>query len=217
MNKNKIIQSIARHVRSKLEGEGTGHDWWHIERVWKSSKQIARKEKADMFVVELGALLHDLYDWKFHGHDYKKSAKAIERLLLANAVEQSVINHVNHIVAEISYKGAKVKNKIKTLEGKIVQDADRLDALGAIGIARAFAYGGHKNRPLYDPSAKAVLHKTFAQYRKGSASTIQHFYEKLLLLKNKMNTKTGKTLAAKRHKFIEGYLAQFYKEWGGKA
>jgi uncharacterized protein len=215
---NKYIKKTEDYVKSVLEKDGSGHDWYHIDRVRKIAKEIAKKEKVDPLVVELGALLHDIADWKFNSGNLKKGAVVSEKWLKGLGLDQKRIEQVSHIVENVSYKGAKVKNTIKSLEGKIVQDADRLDAMGAIGIARAFAYGGHKGRPMYDPKAKLVqLHKTFGEYKKGSASSIHHFYEKLLLIKDMMNTKTGKKLAARRHKLMLDYLKQFHAEWNSKA
>lgn len=214
-DKEEIIKKTAAFIKSKLENEATGHDWWHVQRVWKIAKKIGLKEKADIFIVQLAALLHDIADWKFNS-DLNQGAREAEIWLKKMTVEPDIIKKVSHIVNNISFKGAKVKNKIKSTEGKIVQDADRLDAIGAIGIARAFAYGGYKNRSLYDPRAKIVLHGSFKAYRKGSASTIHHFYEKLLLLKDQMNTKTGSNMALQRHKFTLYYLKNFYSEWHGK-
>jgi uncharacterized protein len=168
-------------------------------------------------VVELSALLHDIADWKFHNGDDSIGPKVAEQFLTANHVERRVIDPVIEIIASISYKGAGVPTPMKTLEGKVVQDADRLDAIGALGIARTFAYGGHKNRLIYHPEEKPVLHQSFEDYKKNQGHTINHFYEKLLLLKDRMNTASGKRLAEARHQFMQTYLDQFYKEWDGNA
>ena len=212
-----IIDKTCRFVEEKLAGEGSGHDWWHIYRVWNLAKHIAGQEGANLMVVELAALLHDIADWKFHDGDENKGPQMAEQFLAANHVERRVIDPVIEIVASISYKGAGVPTPMKTLEGKVVQDADRLDAIGALGIARTFAYGGYKNRLIYHPEEKPVLHQSFEDYKKNQGHTINHFYEKLLLLKDRMNTASGKRLAEARHQFMQTYLDQFYKEWDGNA
>lgn len=215
MNDTDVITQIAFEVREKLEGEGSGHDWWHIYRVWKMAEHIGRDEKADMLIVSLAALLHDIADWKFHDGDDTVGPRVAGEILAKHGVSKEIIDHVGQIILEGSFKGAGVKTAPSTLEGKVVQDADRLDAIGAIGIARTFAYGGHKGRLLYDPNSKPVAHETKEQYFKSTGSTINHFYEKLLLLKNLMNTQSAKTLAEGRHRFMEEYLDTFYKEWEG--
>lgn len=211
-----IVQTIADEVRRKLEGEGSGHDWWHVCRVWNMAKHIGADENADLFVAELAALLHDIADWKFHNGDESVGPKIARQMLEAHAVSDEVINHVCEIIGTMSFKGAGVITEMKTLEGKVVQDADRLDAIGAMGIARTFAYGGHTNRAMYDPDQKPSLHQSKEAYFKNNSPTINHFYEKLLLLKDRMNTKTAKSLAEGRHKFMEVYLEQFYQEWDGR-
>jgi uncharacterized protein len=216
MNKSAILKATKKHVRKTLEGEGSGHDWWHIYRVWMMSKRLAKGEKADMFVVELAALLHDIADWKFNKGRFDIGPKIARAWLEKLKVDEAAIAHVCEIVKNISFKGAGVKNLINTKEGMVVQDADRLDAMGAIGIARAFAYGGYAGRTMYDPEIKSVKHRSFAAYKNAKSGTINHFYEKLLLLKDRMNTKTAKKIAAARHKFMEQYLDHFYKEWEGK-
>lgn len=213
---NKIIDKTAKYVESKLSGEGSGHDWWHVYRVWKNAIHIGKGEKADMFIVELAALLHDIADWKFTGGDETVGPKLAREWLEKLNVDEKIITHVCEIIENISFKGAGVKNKIKTLEGRVVQDADRLDAIGAMGIARCFAYGGHKGREIHNPNIKPILHGTSEEYKKSSSPSINHFYEKLLLLKDLMNTKTGKQIAQARHKYMEEYLKQFYAEWEGR-
>ena len=210
------IQKVADEVKAKLEGEGSGHDWWHIVRVWNMAKHIGASEGADTFVVELAALLHDIADWKFHGGDDTVGPKVARQILEKHSVPTEVINKVCVIIMGMSFKGAGVKTEMPTLEGKVVQDSDRLDAIGAIGIARTFAYGGHKNRPMYDPNEKPSLHQSKEEYFNSESPTINHFYEKLLLLKDKMNTKTAKSLAEDRHQFMEEYLDRFFQEWDGK-
>ena len=212
-----IIDKTCKFVEDKLSGDGSGHDWWHIFRVWTLAKKIAVEEKAQVEIVELGALLHDIADWKFHDGD-DSIGPAIAREFLNNQnVEPNVSDSVVEIISTVSYKGAGVATPMKTLEGKIVQDADRLDAIGALGIARTFAYGGYKNRLIYHPDEKPVLHESYEDYKKNEGHTINHFYEKLLLLKERMNTNTGKRIAEGRHKFMQSFLDQFYKEWDGFA
>ncbi len=212
-----IIDKTCQFVEQKLTGDGSGHDWWHIYRVWNLAKNIAEQEEANLLIVELSALLHDIADWKFHNGDDTKGPQMAEQFLIKNQVEHEVIDPVVEIVATISYKGAGVATPMKTLEGEVVQDADRLDAIGAMGIARAFAYGGNKNRLMYHPDEKPVMHQSFADYKKGEGHTINHFYEKLLLLKDRMNTASAKRMAEGRHQFMQTYLNQFYEEWDGKA
>lgn len=216
MNKKQVIKNTEKFVKDKMFGESTGHDWWHIYRVWKNAIQIGKKEKADMFIVELGALLHDIADFKFSNGDDKAGGRETRKWLEFQKVDEETIKHVCDIVDNVSFKGAGVKSKIKTKEGMIVQDADRLDALGAIGIARTFAYGGSKGREIYNPETKVIKHKSFKEYKNANSSGINHFYEKLLLLKDLMNTKTGKKMAENRHKFLQEYLKRFLKEWNGK-
>jgi len=212
-----IINKTCRFVEEKLAGDSSGHDWWHIYRVWNLAKNIAEQEGANLLIVELSALLHDIADWKFHDGDDSKGPKLAEQFLLENQVERGVIAPVIEIVASISYKGAGVATPMRTLEGKVVQDADRLDAIGAMGIARTFAYGGHKNRLIYHPDEKPVMHQSFEDYKKNTGHTINHFYEKLLLLKDRMNTASARRIAEGRHEFMQMYLNQFYEEWDGKA
>ena len=212
-----IIDKTCKFVEDKLSGDGSGHDWWHIFRVWTLAKKIAVEEKAQVEIVELGALLHDIADWKFHDGD-DSIGPAIAREFLNNQnVEPNVSDSVVEIISTVSYKGAGVATPMKTLEGKIVQDADRLDAIGALGIARTFAYGGYKNRLIYHPDEKPVLHENYEDYKKNEGHTINHFYENLLLLKERMNTNTGKRIAEGRHKFMQSFLDQFYREWDGIA
>ena len=216
MNQEVIINQTKEDVRKKLEGESSGHDWWHINRVWKNALYIGREEKADLYVVQLSALLHDIADWKFHDGDDSIGPKLAGEWLEKMQVDESITSHVCQIIKDISFKGAGVKSQIKTLEGMVVQDADRLDAIGAIGIARAFAYGGYKGREFYNPDIKPKRHESFEQYRNDKGTTINHFYEKLLLLKDLMNTKTAKKIAEGRHVYMEQYLARFFKEWNGE-
>lgn len=211
-----IVQKTAEMVKHKFLGEGSGHDRWHIERVRKNALHIRESEGGERIVVELGALLHDIADRKFHGGDEYAGGRASQEWLASLGVEKDLIEQVVHIVDHISYKGAGVANTITSQEGYIVQDADRLDALGAIGIARTFAYGGAQHRILRDPTQQPVLHASAEAYKSSTGSTIDHFYEKLLLLKDRMNTQTGKQLAQERHQFMEQYLEQFFAEWQGE-
>ena len=213
-----IIKKTEKFIKNKLYGEGSGHDWWHTYRVWQIVKKIGKEEGVDLFVVQLAALLHDVADWKFQdGGDDSVGAIIAKEWLEKFNVNPKTISHICKIIVEISFKGAGVKDKVSSIEGKVVQDADRLDAIGAIGIARCFAYGGSKKRQIYDPTVKLKIHKSFKQYKKGDSPSINHFYEKLLSLKDRMNTKTGKRIAERKHKFMEQYLDRFFKEWEGKA
>ena len=215
MTQEDILQKTAEYIKQEFSDDSSGHDWWHIYRVWKNAMTICEHEQADAFIVQLAALLHDLDDWKFYdsGHETPLRAKA---WLDSFNLDSSITDAVCRIITHISYKGAGVENKMDSLEGFIVQDADRLDAIGAIGIARAFAYGGFKNRPLYDPDSPPQLHATFEQYKNSNSATINHFYEKLLLLKDMMNTNTAKRIAEQRHEVMLQYLSQFMNELEGK-
>ena len=210
-----VIQHIVDDVKRRFDGESTGHDWWHIYRVWQMAKRIGAEEHADSFVVELAALLHDIADWKFHDGDETAGSREARKILAGYGVDEAAINHVCDIIDNVSFKGAGVPANQKTIEGKVVQDSDRLDAIGAIGIARAFAYGGKKERSLHDPAHAPAEHSTKEAYFNNRSTTLNHFYEKLLLLKDRMNTETGKKIAGGRHSFMERYLEQFYAEWGG--
>jgi uncharacterized protein len=214
MNKRQLIKKTEEYVKKTMLGESTGHDWWHVYRVLKTARLIAKKEKADMFIVELAALLHDLDDWKFCKNNSDEPIKAIE-WLEKNKVPEKDASHIIGIIKNMSFKGGTVKAIIATIEGKAIQDADRLDALGAIGIARTFATGSRLGREIYNPSIRPIKYQNFTQMKKSKSTSINHFYEKNLLLKDLMNTKTGKKIAKKRHHFMEEYLAEFYKEWDG--
>jgi uncharacterized protein len=203
------------HVRDLLGADNTGHDWWHIDRVRRLALAIGEQEGADPLVVELAALLHDIADWKFHGGDEKLGPRRAAEWLASLAVDRATIDHVAQIVADISFKGAGVKTPMHSLEGQVVQDADRLDAIGAVGIARAIAYGGHAGQPIYDPDIAHTLHESFAAYKQGSGSTINHFHEKLLLLKDRMHTATARRMADERHQFMQQFLDRFQAEWDG--
>ncbi len=213
MDNEKIIRQTAKFVQNKLQGESSGHDWWHVYRVWKNSIHISRRENTDQFVIQLAALLHDIADWKFHGGNENIGPEVAREWLEKLNVEEDIISQVVEIVKDISFKGAGVKTPMKTIEGMVVQDADRLDAMGAIGIGRTFAYGGYKGCEMYNPSIKPVMHESFEQYKNSKGPTVNHFYEKLLLLKDLMNTETAKEIAEDRHKFMEQFLDQFFKEW----
>jgi uncharacterized protein len=216
MKKSEVIKNATKFVKNRLNKESSGHDWWHVYRVWKMAKNIGQKEEADMFVVELAALLHDIADYKMHDGDDSVGPRIAREWLIKQSVDAKIINHVCKIIKDASFKGAKVKAEINTIEGKIVQDADRLDALGAIGIGRTFAFGGAKGREMYNPEIKPKMHKSFDQYKKSNSPTINHFYEKLLLLKDLMNTESGKKIARKRHIVMEKFLKDFFNEWEGK-
>jgi len=213
---NIITQTIA-FVKETLQHAEGGHDWFHIERVCKNALLIAKEEDVDEFVMSLGALLHDIADAKFHDGDETVGPKVARTFLESVAVAERDIVHVENIILNISFKGGNFEQQFRSPELDVIQDADRLDAIGAIGIARCFNYGGFKNRKLYDPAIKPNLNMTKAEYKKSTAPTINHFYEKLFLLKDKMNTATGKKIAEQRHAFMEQFLDQFYAEWNGFA
>ena len=212
---SKAIQEIAEKVNKVFEGEGTGHDWWHIERVRNLAMKIAQKEDVDLVVVELGALLHDLADHKLHGGNVEAGIAKGKKWLEEGGFSEQVTTKVLDIMKHISYKGSEVADYPLSRAGEVVRDADRLDAIGAIGIARTFAYGGNRNRLIYDPKVRPEEHHSFEKYKSSNAPTINHFYEKLLLLKDRMHTETGRNLAAARHRYMEQFLKQFYKEWEG--
>lgn len=212
MNTTLKIDKTISFVKDKLYGEGSGHDWFHIERVYKTSLYLADKENANIFVVSLAALLHDIDDWKF-SKDNTTNTTNIEAFLYSIDVDKKTIATVCSIIKTLSFKGGVVDSTQTTIEGKIVQDADRLDAIGAIGIARTFAYGGNKNRLMYDPSISPKTFNLLSDVKDSENHTINHFYEKLLKLKDLMNTKSGKELALERHDFMEKFLEQFYSEW----
>lgn len=207
-----MTNQIAKSVEELSKNDSSGHDWWHIYRVVNLAKHIGEKEGVDLHLVETAALLHDLDDWKLSSSN-QEGLPIARSLLLENGASKDFIERVLAIINEVSFKGAGVETKPSSIEAMVVQDADRLDAIGAIGIARTFAYGGHKNQPLHNPNLKPNLHKDFEEYKKTRTSTINHFYEKLLLLKDRLNTTTAKQLAVKRHQFMEQFLEQFYTEW----
>ena len=217
MSETNLIEKTKTFVKKELADAEGGHDWFHIERVYKNALLIAKTENVNLQVVQLAALLHDIADSKFHNGDETVGPQKAREFLFGQNVSSEVIEHVVSIIANMSFsKSLGEKKLFISPELEVVQDADRLDAIGAIGIARAFNYGGFKNRPLFNPSIKPNLHMNKAEYKASTAPTINHFYEKLLLLKNKMNTKTGKKLAQNRHDFMNHYLEQFYAEWNGE-
>lgn len=210
------IEKTIDFVKKELRNAEAGHDWWHIERVWKTAKNLAKEENVDLDVVEFAALLHDIADAKFHDGDEEIGPQKAGEFLKSIAISQEIIHHVQQIIRNMSFKSSLGDIHFSSPEMLVVQDADRLDAIGAIGIARAFTYGGFKNRELYNPKIKPELNLSKEAYKKSTAPTINHFYEKLLLLKEKMNTASGKKMAAQRHLFMVQYLKQFYAEWNGE-
>ncbi len=208
-------QKTATFVQQTLQNAESGHDWWHVLRVWNNAKLIAQTEKADLLIVELAALLHDIADSKFHNGDEEIGPKTAGDFLRSLEVDAKIIEHVQQIIRHMSFKASFDEAKFSSEEMKVVQDADRLDAIGAIGIARAFTYGGFKNREMFNPKIEPDFNLTKEAYKNSTAPTINHFYEKLLLLKDLMNTETAKKIAAKRHAFMELYLEQFAAEWNG--
>lgn len=213
LEEQNIVDACAIYVKKELENGEKGHDWWHIQRVWHTAGLIAVSEPSDRFVVELAALLHDIADSKFHGGDEEIGPGKAESFLKSMNVQPFIIEHVVNIIRHISFKGGNHLAGFNSSELQVVQDADRLDAMGAIGIARAFHYGGFKNRLLYHPDIQPNMNMTKDEYKKSDAPTINHFYEKLLLLKDRMNTPTGKSLAERRHSFMEQFLTEFHNEW----
>lgn len=211
-----IINNTILFVKNQLTHAEGGHDWFHIERVYKNALLIAEEEECDLTVVKLAALLHDIADSKFHGGDETVGPKTARTFLESQNVSEDIILHVIAIIENISFKGGNFEKKFNSKELEIVQDADRLDAIGAIGIARTFNYGGFKNRPLYNPNIQPNLNMSKEEYKNSESPTLNHFYEKLLLLKDKMNTETGKKIAQKRHDFMVTFLSQFYAEWDGQ-
>jgi uncharacterized protein len=208
-----IVKTILEHVKNQFESDTTGHDWFHIERVYKMACHLQAKEGGDLEIIQLAALLHDISDHKMNGGKLNEGGNVALQLLLENGYEEKKAKIVANIVDGVSFKGALVKDLQISIEGKIVQDADRLDAIGAMGIARAFAYGGSKNRPIYEPSVLPELHDDFKKYATAKSHTINHFYEKLLLLKDRLHTKTAQVIGLKRHQIMEAFLVQFYDEW----
>ncbi|MDG1476559.1 MAG: HD domain-containing protein [Vicingaceae bacterium] len=212
---SELINNTIQFVQLELKDAEGGHDWFHIERVWRNAKLIAKSEDVDIEIVEIAALLHDIADSKFNNGDEKIGPKKALNFLIDQDADYRVIDHVLAIIENVSFKGGNEVRTFNSTELDVVQDADRLDAIGAIGIARTFNYGGFKNRAIYDPEIKPDLNMTKEQYKSSTAPTVNHFYEKLLLLKDTMNTATGKKIAENRHQFMEQYLEQFYNEWQG--
>ena len=210
-----VVARTEGRVRTHLAGDTSGHDWWHVERVRRLALRLAAEEGADPLVVELAALLHDVDDWKASG-DPDASAAHARAWLTSLGLEPALVEHVTAIVAGVSFKGAGVPTPMATLEGRVVQDADRLDALGAIGIARAFAWGGSRGRPLHDPGAAPELHASFEAYRASAGGTLNHFHEKLLLLRERMQTASARRIADERHAYMEEYVRRFLREWAGE-
>jgi uncharacterized protein len=210
-----VIANTIAFVKQQLHDAEGGHDWFHIERVYKNALLIAQGETCDLDVVKLGALLHDVADSKFHDGDETVGPKVAREFLESQNVAEETIQHVINIIENISFKGGNFEKKFNSIELEIVQDADRLDAIGAIGVARAFNYGGFKNRALYNPDIQPNLNMSKEEYKKSDSPTVNHFYEKLLLLKDKMNTTSGKKIAEERHVYMEQFLSQFYAEWEG--
>jgi len=208
-----LLAQVEQLVKTKFTDQEGSHDWFHIDRVRKNALYIQQKEGGDALIVELAALLHDYSDHKYNGGDFDAGAKEVQQLLLSLGADWAFALQVAQIVGIVSYKGAGVADQETSLEGKIVRDADRLDAIGAIGIARAFSYGGSKGRALYDAEINPTLHDTKEAYAQDKGHTINHFYEKLLLLKDRMETPTAQQIAAQRHAYMEDFLTQFMQEW----
>ncbi|MBL4747081.1 MAG: HD domain-containing protein [Flavobacteriaceae bacterium] len=216
MTEQDIILKTQQFVQETLIDAEGGHDWFHVLRVWNNAKLIAKSEQVNLFIVELGALLHDIADAKFYDGDETVGPKMAREFLEGLEVRKEDILHVERIITNISYKGGNFKQTFTSAELDVIQDADRLDAIGAIGIARCFNYGGFKNRAMYNPDIAPEMNMTKQEYKKSTAPTINHFYEKLLKLKDKMNTLTGQKIAQERHVYMEGFLSQFYAEWKGE-
>ncbi len=217
MTKNQLIETTIAFVKQELQNAEGGHDWFHTQRVYNNAKLISKSEDVDVTVVSLAALLHDIADSKFHNGDETIGPRKASEFLLKQNVDSIIIEHVTNIIEHMSFKNSfDLNTSFTSKEMEVVQDADRLDAIGAIGIARCFNYGGFKNRALYHPDIAPNLNMTKEEYKSAKAPTINHFYEKLLLLKDQMNTKTGRRIAASRHKYMEDFLDQFYAEWDGE-
>lgn len=211
-----MFEKTIEFVKQKLKNAEGGHDWWHVYRVWKTAQKIGKEENADMLVVNYASLLHDIADSKFHGGDESLGPKLAERHMVELNLDREVIDHVVRIIQNMSFKNSLGQVQFDSLELRVVQDADRLDAIGAVGIARCFNFGGFKNNPIHSPEIPPKLNMTKEEYKKSEGTSVNHFYEKLLLLKDKMNTNSGKKIAEQRHAFIEQYLDQFFNEFEGK-
>lgn len=215
MDRDAAIEKTKKFVKRELSDDFPAHDWWHVYRVWRNAIRIGKDEGVDLFTVQLAALLHDIEDWKFSDEEMTGSEKA-RNWLDGLKVDEKTVSHVCEIIENISFKGAGVRSSMRTEEGKVVQDADRLDAIGAIGIARCFAYGGSRGRQIHDPEEKPGDHESFEDYKNSKSSSINHFHEKLLLLKERMNTESAKQIAEGRHEFMRVFLDRFHEEWEGK-
>jgi uncharacterized protein len=216
MRTEEVIERTARYVRNELYAESSGHDWWHVDRVRRLAMTIAPRESADAYVTELAALLHDISDYKLNGGDLERGPRIAYDWLRGLGESARLATAVSDIVANVSFKGAGVVTSMPTVEGRVVQDADRLDALGAIGVARAFAYGGFAGQPMHDPGLAPRPHQTHEEYLNRTGTTINHFHEKLLLLKDRMNTETGRRVAERRHAVLAGFLREFLDEWDAR-
>jgi len=217
MTNDEAISRTQAYVQQSLDQDSTGHDWWHSYRVWQNAVRIGQAEGADLFIVQLAALLHDISDYKLNGGDEGLGPRLAMDWLASLGVDAEVVRQVGEIIHAVTFRGADTPAAAPlSLEGRVVQDADRLDALGAIGIARAFAYGGHRGRSLYDPEISPAHHASFEEYKRNQSPTINHFYEKLLLLRGRMNTETGRWIAESRHAVMEKFLEQFFIEWEGR-
>lgn len=217
MTNTEVIEKTAAHLKEQFSTEASGHDWSHMYRVWQLAKHIAKTEpQADPFLTELGALMHDIADFKFHDGDEEVGPRVAREWLESLGVENAIIEHIQDIIRTVSFKGANVPSHMNSIEGWIVHDADKLDAIGAIGIARTFAYGGAKGRPMYDPEHPPEEYEDFEAYKNNNSPTINHFHEKLLLLKDIMHTAEAKKLAAARHNYMLAFLDEFHAEWDGK-
>lgn len=214
MNKIEIINNTVVFVKQKLAGDSSGHDWWHIYRVWNMAKRIQQNEGGHLFIIEMAALLHDVADWKFYDNE-NEGLQVIFDFLINQNIDLQTTNTIVQIVQNVSFKGAGVKDAMTSVEGKIVQDADRLDAIGAIGIARTFAFGGKFGNEMHNPETEIKMHQNFQEYKTANGTTINHFYEKLLLLKDRMHTETAKKIAESRHNYMLNFLNQFKNEWEG--
>ena len=208
-----IFNNVENRIKKQFINDSTGHDWFHVQRVLKMSRHLQQKEGGNLEIIELAALLHDISDYKFNGGDLTHGGIVSSTILKEEGANDEIIKQVKYIVDNVSYKGDRTPSSMDSLEGEIVQDADRLDAIGAIGISRVFAYGGNKGQPIYNPKLQPLSHSSFQEYAFTETTSINHFYEKLLLLKDRLNTRTAKIIGTERHKFIENYLDQFYKEW----
>ncbi|MDX2361346.1 MAG: HD domain-containing protein [Crocinitomicaceae bacterium] len=208
-----LVEQVQERIVAQFEGDSSGHDWYHIQRVFNVARYIQNQEGGNLEVVELAALLHDISDHKFNGGKLDEGGKVAHALLIELGADLSMADQVRYIVDNVSYKGANTKHEMNSLEGRIVQDADRLDAIGAIGVGRTFAYGGHKGQPMYEPERDPSMHQTFEEYATAKSNTINHFYEKLLLLSKRLNTDTAKKLGQERHVFMQQFLDQFLHEW----